>query len=651
MAVSSPLLAQDHLQALRDASIEDLMNIKITSASRKEQRTEDVAAAVFVITHDDIRRSGMTTLPDVLRLAPGVDVAQLNSNKWAISVRGFNALNANKLLVLIDGRSVYNKIFTGVLWDTEDLLLDDIDRIEVIRGPGAALWGANAVNAVINIVTNAAAETQGGLVRVEAGRAGDQGAVRYGGAWRAASYRVYSQWTGRDQSLVAAGTRADDASHSVTSGFRADWANQPDALTLEGSFTAGQARTLWPNLNPQTAAREPISNDPSDTQGGRVRGRWTHARAGGASLEIQSAVEIGERQEPLGDYHRRTFDIDAQYHSALTSHQDVVAGTSYQLNDGGFKGHVGISLTPADSRSFLWAAFVQDEISLLSNRLAITLGSQAQYDSDSGVGLQPTARIMWKGLPRQRIWAATARALRTPALDERGIRVDFPPSAGPGGLPLLVTALGNPSVGTETLVDAEAGYRFEIGTAASIDITGYIGHYEHLTTQEVAAPIVQFVPSPQIVLSTHFANELNATTHGVEIAGRWTPVPAWRLDGGYTAFRITPQLAATSHDPFAASADGNAPRTQWQLRSTFSPDRLVTIGVGLFHVGPLVQLQVGAYTRADINVEWRFTRRLSLMAIGQNVLDPAHTEFGMSSLLLPTQVPRSVAVRLRWTSK
>ena len=245
---------------------------------------------------------------------------------------------ANKLLVLVDGRSVYNRIFSGVLWDTEDLMLDDIDRIEVIRGPGAAMWGANAVNGVINIVTKAAADTQGGLVRVDGGRAGEQGAVRYGGTLGAASYRLYSQWTGRDQSLIAPGTRANDASHSVTTGFRADWTAQPGAFMVEGDFTAGQARALWPNLDPQTAAREPIANDPSDTQGGHLLGRWTHTRASGASLQIQSFVDIAGRQEPVGDYDRHAFDVDTQYHTALGAHQDLVAGAGYRFIDERFDG-------------------------------------------------------------------------------------------------------------------------------------------------------------------------------------------------------------------------------------------------------------------------------------------------------------------------
>ena len=301
MAVASPSLAQSPAPNLGQMSIEDLMNIEITSASRKQQRAADVAAAVYVITHDAIRRSGMTTIPDVLRLAPGVQVAQINSNKWAVSVRGFNSLYTNKLLVLIDGRSVYNRLFSGVLWDDQDLMLEDVERIEVIRGPGAAIWGANAVNGVINIVTKTAGQTQGGLVSVDGGRAGMQGAARYGGALGATRYRLFAQWTGRDESLIAPGTRADDRSHSTTTGFRLDRATGPGVLTLEGGVTAGQARALWSNLDPHTAARVPISDRPSDSRGGHLLGRWTRETANGASLQVQSFVDRARRQEPVGD--------------------------------------------------------------------------------------------------------------------------------------------------------------------------------------------------------------------------------------------------------------------------------------------------------------------------------------------------------------
>jgi iron complex outermembrane receptor protein len=293
--------AQAPPTSLRDASIEDLMSIEVTSASRKGERTEDVAAAVFVITQDDIRRSGLTTIPDLLRLAPGVEVAQYNSNNWAVSVRGFNGLYANKLLILIDGRSIYNRIFSGVNWDAEDLLIDDIDRIEVIRGPGAAMWGANAVNGVINIVSKTTADSKGAVVRLEAGRADEQTSVRYGGSLGAATYRVYSQWTRRNESLFSAGTGADDASYSLTSGFRADWNAAAGAFLFEGGITGGTARALWPNFDRETVDRQPIDDSPSNTRNGYLLGRWTRRRARGGSLQIQSFVDLANRDEPYAE--------------------------------------------------------------------------------------------------------------------------------------------------------------------------------------------------------------------------------------------------------------------------------------------------------------------------------------------------------------
>jgi iron complex outermembrane receptor protein len=398
------------------------------------------------------------------------------------------------------------------------------------------------------------------------------------------------------------------------------------------------------------ASSRPIANDPTDSQGGHLLGRWTRTRASGASLQVQSFVDIAGRQEPVGDYHRRAFDLDTQYHTSLGTRQDLVAGAGYRFIDEKFDGHGGISLTPARSNSSLLTAFLQDEIGFLGNRLAVTFGSQVQYDSVAAAGAQPTARVIWKGLPRQRVWAAASRALRTPSLNERGIRVDYPPVPSGIGLPLFVSALGNPAARTEELVDVELGYRLEIGTAASIDVTGFGGRYDHLGTQETAAPLVQFVPSPRILVNSQVGNELEATTRGLEIAGQWAPLHALRFDGSYTAFHVAPHLSAASQDPISATADGSAPRTQWQLRATSSPVARATFNAAMFHVGRLEQLQVSAYTRADVSAEWRFTGGLSVMASGQNLFDAAHAEFaGNQSLLLPTQVPRSASLRLRWT--
>jgi iron complex outermembrane receptor protein len=633
---------------LGQMSIEELMAVEVTSASRKDERAWDVAAAVHVITQDDIRRSGMTTIPDLLRLVPGVQVARINASKWAVSVRGFNGLYANKLLVLVDGRSVYNRLFSGVLWDSLDLMLEDVDRIEVIRGPGAALWGANAVNGVINIVSTTASHTQGGLVRAEIGT-GRQGALRYGGMIGSAAYRVHAQWTDPDESLIAAGRDADDQSHNLTTGFRTDWGSSASAGLLEGGVTAGRSRALYTNLDPRTASQDPIARDRSDALSGHLLARWTLVRDGGAALHVQSFVDLVGRQEPVGDYSRHAYDLDVHYRTRLGSRHDLVAGSGYRFVGERLDGGVGFTLTPADEHSSLVTAFAQDEIAL-ADTLHLTLGSQVQYHSTAGAGLQPTARLMWKAGRRQRLWAAVSRALRTPSLSDRGIRVEYPPEPTDAGLPLYVTGVGNPDARNETLVAGEAGYRLEIGSVAAIDVTGFTGRYEHLQTNEPGAPVVQFAPSPQIRVTSRFANHLAATTRGLELAGQWTPVPAWHLTGSYTAFDLKPVLAAVSQDPDGATEDGSAPRTQWQLRSTYAPGRRVSMNLAVFHVGPIATLQVGGYTRTDVGAEWQLTSHVALMAIGQNLLDAAHTEFGgANSLMLATQVPRGVSARLRWT--
>jgi iron complex outermembrane recepter protein len=650
-ASTAPLAAQNSSpRTLRQLSLEDLMSIEITSASRKEQRAADVAGGIFVITQEDIRRSGMTTIPDVLRMAPGVDVAQISASKWAVSVRGFNSVYADKLLVLIDGRTIYDRIFSGVIWDAQDLMLDDVDRIEVIRGPGAAIWGANAVNAVINIVTKPATETHGGLVRVDGGGPGAQAAVRYGGIAGATDYRVYTQWTTQDSTLLAPGKSTGDGARAITAGFRTDWSDQPNAVTLEGAFTANQTHALWANLDPATVGVDAFSRALSEAYSGHLLGRWKRALQDGALLQIQSVVDVTKREEPIATYDRQTIDLDTQYHKSFGTRHDLVAGAGYRHIGDRYTGKVGIVITPPKEQSSLVTAFLQDEIALARNRLAVMLGAQAQYDSESGGGLQPTARVMWKGLPRQHLWAAASRALRTPSRYERGVRVEYPPAAGPNGVPLMVSVRGNPSAKTETLADVEGGYRLDAGHGFSIDVTGFVARYGHLQTQEVQPTV--FVPGlpPQLLVSTQFGNSLEATTHGVEVAGHWMPIKIWHLDASYTGFHFTPHLAATSRDPQAAQADGSAPTTQWQARSSVTLGPRATLAAALFHVGRLDSLAVPAYTRADGTAEWRFSQHLSAMLIGQNLLEPAHREFDASSFLtMATQIPRGVSVRLRWT--
>ena len=657
LGAARPARAQTQPADLAVATLEDLMNIQVTSASRKEQRAEDVPAAIYVITRDDIRRSGMTSVPDLLRLVPGVQVAQINSNKWAVSVRGFNGLYSNKLLVLVDGRSVYNPLFATVLWDTEDIVLADVDRIEVIRGPGGAVWGANAVNGVINILTRPAADTLGVLVRAGAGTFERSSmAVRYGGTTANGAYRAYTQLSSYGDSVLPSQAAANDHWHNVTGGFRGDWSKGADAFMLQSNVTVGQERALWTNLDVQGSGAPAGNGGVSDTQVGDALGRWTHTRDGGATLQLQSYVDLAHRRESPGDYHRHTVDFDADYHTVLDQRNDLVIGGGYRDITESMDGGVGYAFNPNRDHEHLFNAFAQDEIALAGRRLALTLGAKIEHDGDEGFTVQPTARLMWNLRPRQHLWAAVSRAQRTPSLVDQGIRVDLPliPAGAPGNvgspLPLAVVALGNPAVANERLVSTEAGYRVDIGSRAAIDVTGFLGRYQSLQSTEPSVPAVILIGGrPAVYVTNTFQNLQNADTRGAEVAARVTLTSAWQMDGTFSAFHLTPHPDPASHDPRSATFDGNAPTYQWRGHSAFSLGPRVQADLLLFYVGALDQVGVPAYTRADVRFEWKWTPQFSVIAQGQNLLSASHLEFaGVDTTLVTTQVPRSGGLRFTW---
>ena len=640
-------------QDLTAFTIEDLMNITITSASRKQERADEVAAAVFVITADDIRRSGMATLPDLLRLVPGVQVAQINANKWAVSVRGFNGLYANKLLVLVDGRSVYNHLFSGVMWDMEDLLVEDIDRIEVIRGPGAAVWGANAVNGVINILTKTAAETRGTLVRAGSGT-GEPGqlAMRYGGAFGNTAYRVDAQWSGYGDSRLASGKSAGDRWNRSTVGFRGDWTGGLRTFTLQGRMTGGSGNALWLDFDPRRAPNAPLEvQRSSDMHGGVLLGRWSQTRENGASFQLQSVLDIAHRHEPPGMYRRRMADIDFQYQTKVGARQDLVVGAGYRRMHEQFLGSNGYALTPETSDDDLLNVFAQDEIRLAADRFHLTLGAKVERESLSGWNLQPTARATWILIPkRQYIWAATSRALRTPSLIDRGVRVDFPAVVGAAPLPIRISAVGTPDRPSEVLADVEAGYRVDIASVATVGVTGFHGRYKNLSTFEPQDPVLTMSPEgPYLAVLAPAGNLLAANTRGLEIDAHWTPVPRWRLDASYTAFRFTPRLDPTSRDTGAAQYDANASGAQWQVHSGLTLGQRTELDLTVIRVGRLTRLAVPAYTRLDARVSVPLGRRLTASLIGQNLLDDLHVEFGdVKPTITQTMVRRSARVQLAW---
>jgi iron complex outermembrane receptor protein len=650
-ASAVPVLAQTTTD-LALVSLEDLMNIEITSAARKEQRADAVPAAVYVITQDDIRRSGMTTVPELLRLVPGLQVAQINANVWAVSSRGFNGLFSNKLLVLVDGRSIYDQLNSGQSLETEDLILEDIDRIEVVRGPGGAIWGADAVNGVINILTKQAGETQGVSVRMSAGtleRA--QGSVRYGGAIGPILYRIFTQWSDHGSTLlVDRQTSAGDSWSAFTSGLRADWKANHNAFMFESDFSAARLDPLWAMYNLSAPPGTPPQTlGSSDAQVTNVLGRWTHSWDSGSVLQVQSFFDSRPRFDvPTGQSLQKTSDLDVQYRTRLRSRHDVVIGAGSRSTRESLEGGTTIFVTPSQSTRSISNAFVQDEIALAGSRVHVTLGSKIEHDTYASWGVQPTARVMWDLPRRQHVWAAVSRALRTPSIFDLGLRVNVGVIPSAQGLPTEISLLGNPASQTERVVSTEAGYRVDLGTTVTLDLTGFSSHYARLQTYEPIHPYLELVPGPpHVLVGTQYANLLDADTVGIELTGRWQPVRGWRLDGSYTGFRLTPHVNPASRDLAAATADDTAPRHQWQIHSSVSLGPRAEIDGAFFHVGPLQQLGVAGYSRADARVEVKLTTHLSAVVVGQNLSNAAHAEFGGISLPVQgTLIPRSVRVQM-----
>jgi iron complex outermembrane receptor protein len=647
-AVAIPAVAQVRPPPgdLTDVTLEDLMKIEITSAARKVQRADEVPAAVFVITQDAIRRSGLRTLPELFRLAPGVQVAQLTSSSWAVSIRGFNDQFSNKLLVLVDGRSIYTRVFSGVFWDAEDLVLEDIDRIEIIRGPGGAVWGANAVNGVINIVTKTAGNTPGTLVRLSAGtfdRA--QATVRHGGSLGSAAYRVYSQWSGRGGTDLANGVAAGDSWTALTNGVRLDWERDHDDFTVHGSARIGDTHATW--LLPTTGVPDlaPRTEVDSSYRTGNALARWTHRGVDGSSLQVQSSLGFMRRTD-LVSLDETAFDTDLQYRVRPGGRHDLVAGGGYRYIQSKAGTSYPVSFDPSSVGSAVVNVFAQDEMEL-SSRLHLVVGSKLEHETFTGWGVSPTVRVMWAPGQRHHLWAAASRALRTPALSDLFLR--FKAIVVPGeGAPMVIGAVGNPDFKAEALHDVEGGYRLALGANASVDVTVFRGRYSRLPTSEPLAPVFEATPGPpHVFVATQFQNLLTVDTAGMEIAAQVTPLPHWRLEASYSGFSLTPHPDQTSVDPDAALFDGNAPAHQWQVHSSVRVGPRTDVNVQLFRSGPLRRLGVPAYTRADARVEVRLSPRVSAVAGVRNLFDATHAEF-VGVTVVSTQIPRSADVQLVW---
>ena len=451
---------------LTKLSLEELMDIEVTLVSRKKEKLFETAAAAFVLTQEDIRRSGVTSIAEALRLVPGMVVARIDANKWAVSARGFNGRFAQKLLVLIDGRSAYTPLFSGVFWEVQDVLLEDVERIEVIRGPGATLWGSNAVNGVINIATRSAQDSQGGMAVVGGGTEERAvGQLRYGGRLgEDAYYRVYGKYFDRDAFVDAEGQDGADEWHMARGGLRLDWqADERNTLTTQGDIYGGGTGQRY-----RFAALEPpyqrVVDDETQRAGGNILVRWEHLNSAKSDLALQVYYDRTEWDDVLMQEIRDTYDVDFQHRFALSARQEVVWGWGYRHTRDATRGGFEFSLEPARRGVNFFSFFAQDNIALTDRKLRLIAGGKFEYNDYTGFEYQPNARLLWTPQPEQTAWAAVSRAVRLPSRADDDVRLAFltlpPGTILDNTLPAMVVGMGDRQMKAEKLHAFEAGYRF-----------------------------------------------------------------------------------------------------------------------------------------------------------------------------------------------
>jgi iron complex outermembrane receptor protein len=622
--------------------LDQLMNIQVTSVSKRVERLGDTAAAIFVITQEDIRRSGLTALPDILRLAPGVDVAQSDANHWAVSIRGNNGIYSAKLLVLVDGRSIYSPLFSGVFWGVQSVVVQDIARIEVIRGTGGAVWGANAMNGVINIITKPAGETQGLMVAASTGSdLKGELTARYGGQISGnASYRVFVKGFDHDGLVTAAGADAGDAASQINGGFRLDWSpSTADAVSLQGEAyaDASHARLLLPTIGSTPTVTPVIERN----SGGHGLVNWQHILSETSDVTVQAYFDRTNTEEITNSDGDDTFDIDIRHHF-IAARNDIVWGGGYRYisSNTGTSPLVNFARTSVQQR--IANVFAQDELTLAPT-VSVIAGLRLEDNNFTGLELEPTLRAVWAPSPDQTLWMAVSRAVRTPADVERLIEVVT--GALPGNPPLITEAFGNPEQISESMISYEGGYRAEVRSNLNVDVAVYYNRYSDLGAVTPLTPFASSIPlPPHIVIPIQYNNAASGHTYGGEISSSWQVTPAWRLSANYDLMIADVVAGSSAITVIDTNVPGENPRHQLQIRSHLDLPMGFEVDVDAHYVSRLVAIAVPAYTRLDARLGWRATDRIEVGLVGRNLLTDRHLEFAPAYYRAPSEVPRSVRV-------
>ncbi len=631
---------------LTNLSIEQLMGSEVTTVSRTEQKFADTAAAVYVITQEDIQRAGVTNIPDVLRMAPGVQVARISASEWAVTVRGFNGRFANKLLVLLDGRTVYSPVFAGVRWENLDLVLEDIERIEVIRGSGASVWGQNAVNGVINIITKHTEDTQQGLVSIAAGN--EERAIaelRYGGQLGDKThYRVFGKFVYRDDFVDLQGNDAGDNWTQGKGGFRIDWnSNDGDRLMIEGDGFVSHINDEF--LLPVDDQSGEPRRELEEQSGASALMRWEHDFSVASTIHTQVYYEyFNEEDHQFSSERSHTLDFDFQHDIALTKNNYFNWGLGYRYVNSAYFDGILSTTEPTYQDLHLVSAFVQDKALFFDGALQLTLGAKVQYYTLSDWDFQPSVRVLWKVHPEHRLWAAFSRATRSPSRGETALSLK--PLPLPPPIPLDLVFQANPELTRELVNSYELGYRgWWLSNQISLDVALFFNDYKDLITGSLGS--VDYVNG---VLPASFENDTDAQTWGVEMATEWRPIERLRLQLSYTYLQVHLAQQDQPHSD---------PENQLALRSSLNITPTITADLGVryvdsFYVQSLLLgtvSTVDSYVGLDLRLGWRPIQNLELSFVGQNLNNKQHLEYIDEVFAYPRQLERSFYGQIQWYFK
>ena len=640
-----PAIAADPAPA---STLEELMNTRVTTVSREESSVGQSAAAIFVVTPEMIRRSGATSIPELLRMVPGVSVGHIDSSKWGVAVRGFNDRFANKLLVQVDGRTVYTPVNGGVYWDTVDYPFDDIERIEVIRGPGGTVWGANAVNGIINIITKPAKDTQGGSLTIGGGTE-DRAftSLRYGGALGSNfHYRVYGKWNEHDRGFNTEGNAQDDWRYG-RGGFRIDGKPNPDdTITLQGDYYHGMLGRRDFRASPQSPPTFVRTNtEDEEPSGGNILFRWIHDLGKDSNWALQAYYDYSRRRGTAGtlDFSVNTFDVDFQHQFPLGQRQKVLWGLGYRMTAikftgtaAGFDNGFAIGSSPYMERNLV-SAFVQDEIQIAKDKLSLTLGSKFEHNEYTGFEYQPSGRLLWTPTKRQTAWASVSRAVRTPSLVENDLVISTLPTFSASGRAIFPRIIPNQALLAEAVIAYELGYRAQVADRLSFDTALFYNRYNRLMVTQTGKAFTD-PANGVLTLPINRNNREKADVFGAELSATWKITDWWRIQGQYSWLKMNlhPSL----------SVERQSPQNQFYLRSSWDLPGNLQIDLTGRYVDNLGGFTPGikSYLTMDARLAWRPNDRIEIAIVGQNLLDNRHPELGTSPLVRSplVEVERSV---------